>query len=212
MQLGAVGISKTKIICATGNDSGEIMAQSIFDICSFKETINIITNYFKTKHIKGLGIGLCETLEDDWSSIKNELNKELKCNIVLDTYANACILGEANFGSCKGLNNCVYMTSDNIIEIGIIQDGKLVVSITDSQDKESIQNLAQTINKIITDYSPQKVVIETYVNDDTLIDLIQKYISTAHSEIEDISNYIVTPHLKSEAVIKGAIVLIRKAI
>lgn len=210
MQLGAVGISKTNIVCATGNDSGEIMSQSTFDICSPKETIKIITDYFKSKHIKGLGIGLCETLDDDWSNIVSELNKELKCDIALDTYANACILGEANFGSCKGLNNCIYMTSENIIEIGIIQNGKLLKSITNLEDKEAIQNLAQTINLAISDYSPQRVVIQIHVNDATLLDLIQKYISTTHSEIEDITDYIVTPSLKSDAVIKGAIVLIRK--
>lgn len=210
MQLGAVGISKTNIVCATGNDSGEIMSQSTFDMCNPRDAIKIIIDYFKSKHIKGLGIGLCETLDDDWSNIVSELNKELKCDIALDTYANACILGEANFGSCKGLNNCIYMTSENIIEIGIIQNGKLLKSITNLEDKEAIQNLAQTINLAISDYSPQRVVIQIHVNDDTLLDLIQKYISTTHSEIEDITDYIVTPSLKSDAVIKGAIVLIRK--
>ncbi len=209
MQLGAIGISKTNIICAIGNDSGEIISQSTFDICSFKEAINIIVNYFKSKHIKGLGIGLCETFQDDWSSLKDELNKELKCTIALDTYANACILGEANFGSCKGLTDCVYMTSDNIIEIGIIQDGKLIKSITETQDKEVVQNLSQSISKIIMDYSPQKIVIQTY--DNNLLDLIQKYISITHSEIDN-SDYVTIPNLKSEAVIKGAIVLIRKVI
>lgn len=212
MQLGVVGISKTNIVCATGNDSGEIMSQSTFDICNPKEAIKIIADYFKSKHIKGLGIGLCETLDDDWSNIVSELNKELKCDIALDTYANACILGEATFGSCKGLNNCIYMTSENIIEIGVIQNGKLLESITNLEDKEAIQNLAQTINSAITNYSPQRVVIQIHVNDDTLLDLIQKYISTTHSEVEDITNYIVTPSLKLDAVIKGAIVLIRKVL
>lgn len=209
MQLGAVGISKYNIICAIGNDSGEIISKTISDIKTPDETITLISEYFKPKHVKGIGVGLSEALDESFDNFDflDELKKEIKSKIALDTYANLSLLGELNFGSCKGLENCIYATCHNIVEIGVIKDGKLLPSAT-NKNKAEVQNLAQTIMDAVSAYSPQKLVIES--NTDTkLIELIQRYIE---SVIESKFENIEMPMLKEDAVIKGALAFIRKLI
>lgn len=213
MQLGAVKITKSNIVCAVGNDSGEVITKSDFDLISKEQTLNTIIDYFKAKHIKGIGIGLSQILQSEWSDfdLVGELKNNFKIPIVLDSYTNTAILGELYFGSCKNLKDCIYITSDNIIETGVIKNNKLVKTNIDTQDREEVQNLAKTIDEIIETYEPQKVVIEISVNNN-MLDLVRQYVYTLHqNKFDNINDYIVLPQLDNSS-IKGALVLIRKIV
>lgn len=213
MQLGAVEINKNCIICATGNDSGEIMSTTAFDLVTPKESIDIIENYFKSKHIKALGVAIYETLNPQWNEFNfyNSIKNVFKCEIAVNRYAEAAVLGELNFGSCKGMSNCIYMTSDNIVETGVIKDGKLIDSPVQIESEDEVQNLAGTIDNAIKKYSPQRVVIQSASNDNNMLDLIRKYISAVNSNIDNIDEYIVMPECTNPA-LKGMLSVLRKMV
>lgn len=66
MRLGAVEINECNVVCAVGNDSGEIMYKKIFDICSPDSVIDIINEYFNGKNIKGFGMVISSKLNKNF--------------------------------------------------------------------------------------------------------------------------------------------------
>lgn len=86
MKLGAIDICIDSVMCAVGNDSGEIMYKKSFSMSTFEDAILIISEYFKNKHIKGLGIIIHQSTtkslsEFDW---KTNLEQTLKIPIALN--------------------------------------------------------------------------------------------------------------------------------
>jgi fructokinase len=185
MQLGAVEINKTNVICAMGNDSGEVISKTSFDITTPTETVAIIVDYFKTKRIKGLGVGLSKTLTDDWKdyNLLNELKTFFKVPVAVDAYANVALLGEASFGACKGVKNCIYVTDGDIIEYSILSSGKLLDVL------EPIEFSEEMLQNLISNYRIEKIV-------------------TNNGHI--VSDLVVAPKLAENTILVGALMLIRK--
>lgn len=85
MKLGAIEICIDCVVCAVGNDSGEIMYKKSFSMSTFEDTIVMISEYFKNKHIKGLGIIVNQSTAKNLSELdwKTNLEQTLKIPIAL---------------------------------------------------------------------------------------------------------------------------------
>lgn len=144
MRIGALEAGGTKMVCAIGDEKGNIEKQTSFPTLSPDETIPVLLDYFKNENIDALGIAcfgpvdlnpesetygyITSTPKPGWRNtdfvgpFKNTLNVP----IGFDTDVNGSALGEASYGIGKGLSNLVYITIGTGIGIGVISGGKLV--------------------------------------------------------------------------------------
>lgn len=156
MQLGAVKIDNNNIVCAMGNDSGEIMSTTVFPVSTQEKALEDIIAYYKTKRSKGIGLAISQNLNSLWDikSFLETLKVSFKCPVAADTLGSCTILGENTFGSCKGLKNCLCMLSGDKLELGIIFEGKQI------KDLELMEITEENTDKLIDDYKPEKIVTE----------------------------------------------------
>ena len=144
MLLGALEAGGTKMVMAIGNEKGEILEQLSIPTELPAVTVKNIIEYFKNKPIEALGIGsfgpvdlnrysrtygyITSTPKLAWANydmlgtIKNELNLP----VGFDTDVNASALGEATWGSMKGLNSGIYITIGTGIGVGVYMNGDLL--------------------------------------------------------------------------------------
>ena len=151
MLYGALEAGGTKMICAVGNENGQILDQITIPTTTPEETMPQIIEYFKTKvdenlpeedRIAALGIacfGPVDVREGSktYGSILNTpkiawrnypIVKTLKdalgdIPIGFDTDVNGSLLGEATWGTAKGLTDAVYITIGTGIGMGAISGG-----------------------------------------------------------------------------------------
>lgn len=64
--------------------------------------------------------------------VAREIEKSLKIPVTFNNDANAAVLAEWRFGSCKGTKNMIYLTHSTGMGAGIIVNGELVQGITDT--------------------------------------------------------------------------------
>ncbi len=144
MKLGALEAGGTKMICAVGNEKGEIFEQKVFPTLTPDETIPQLIAYFKDQKIEGLGIGcfgpidldkksptygfITSTPKEAWQNynIVGAFKKALKCPIGFDTDVNSSVLGEATWGCAKDVESSIYITIGTGIGVGIYQKGQLL--------------------------------------------------------------------------------------
>ena len=140
---GAIEAGGTKMICAILDENAKIIEEKSVPTTTPEETINQILSFFSTNKISSLGIGTFGPIDlhqqsPNYGTILNSpklawINfnyiKSFSClgiPIAIDTDVNAACLGEATFGSSKGLENVVYLTIGTGIGIGVITEGKLL--------------------------------------------------------------------------------------
>ncbi len=151
MLYGALEAGGTKMICAVGNESGQILDQVIIPTTTPDETMPKVIEYFKSKlddslpddeKIQGLGVACFGPVDvrEGSKTYGNILNtpkiawrdfpmlKTLKdalgdIPMGFDTNVNCSLLGEATWGSAKGLNDAVYITIGIGIGMGAISGG-----------------------------------------------------------------------------------------
>ncbi|MHB8131280.1 MAG: ROK family protein [Mobilitalea sp.] len=144
MLLGALEAGGTKMVLAIGKEDGEILEQISIPTEEPSITIGKIIDYFKTKNIEALGIGSFGPVDLDRSSktygyitstpklawancdIVGTIKKELSIPIGFDTDVNASALGEATWGSIKGLSSGIYITIGTGVGIGVYINGELL--------------------------------------------------------------------------------------
>ena len=144
MRYGALEAGGTKMVCAIGDENGNILEKTTIPTTTPDETLEAITEYFKDKGISALGIAcfgpvdlnvnsltyghILKTPKPYWSDtdIVGVLKKALNVPIGFDTDVNGSILGEATWGAAKGLTDVIYITIGTGIGGGIISGGKLV--------------------------------------------------------------------------------------
>lgn len=145
MILGAIEAGGTKIVCAVGNEEGEIIIRESFPTTTPHETMKEIFRFFDDKKIDALGIGsfgpidldknsrtygyITTTPKPNWGNfdILGQLkNRYPNTPLAFDTDVNGAALGEAIFGAAKGLDSCVYFTIGTGIGAGALVGGKLV--------------------------------------------------------------------------------------
>ncbi|PHV70725.1 fructokinase [Sporanaerobium hydrogeniformans] len=144
MRLGALEAGGTKMVCAIGNEKGEIFEQVSIPTLTPEETMPQLIAYFKEKKIESLGIGCFGPIDlDPYSStygyitstpkkawrdynIVGAFKQSLGCPIGFDTDVNGSILGEATWGCAKGLECSIYITIGTGVGVGIYQKGELL--------------------------------------------------------------------------------------
>ena len=144
MLLGALEAGGTKMVLAIGNENGEILEQTSIPTETPDITLPKIIDYFKDKDIKALGIGSFGPIDLDRNSktygyitstpklawvncdIVGTLTKHLGVPVGFDTDVNGSALGEATWGSTKGVDSSIYITIGTGVGVGVYQNGKLL--------------------------------------------------------------------------------------
>ncbi len=144
MKLGALEAGGTKMVCAIGDENGNIKERVSIPTKTPEETIPLLVDFFKQREIDALGIGCFGPLElnpkaekygyittttklawrnfDFLGSMKNAL----QCPVGFDTDVNGSVLGEVTFGQAKGKSCALYLTIGTGIGAGIYIEGKLL--------------------------------------------------------------------------------------
>lgn len=144
MLYGALEAGGTKMVCAIGNENGEILEQVKFPTQTPETTMPQIFDYFKEKDIKALGIAcfgpidlikesptygsITSTPKKGWSgyNIVNAAKEALGIPVGFDTDVNGSLLGEVTWGCAKGLSDAIYLTIGTGIGGGVMSNGKLL--------------------------------------------------------------------------------------
>ncbi len=143
MRLGALEAGGTKMVCAIGNELGEIYEQVSFKTETPQITLPKLVNYFKDKEIDALGIACFGPIDlnrnsDTYGYITSSTKlawqncdvigafKELGVPVGFDTDVNGSVLGEYTWGIAKGLSSCIYITVGTGVGVGVMIDGHLI--------------------------------------------------------------------------------------
>ena len=144
MLFGALEAGGTKMVLAVGNGDGEILEQLTIPTGAPNTTVKEINDYFRDKKIEALGIGsfgpinldrnsktygyITSTPKLAWANfdLVGTIKKELRLPIGFDTDVNASALGEATWGSLKGLSSGIYITIGTGIGVGVYSNGALL--------------------------------------------------------------------------------------
>jgi fructokinase len=143
LRLGALEAGGTKMVCAIGDENGEIYEQISIPTTMPKETIPKMIAYFRDKGIDALGIACFGPIELDRDSEKygyitttpklawrdcdivGQMQEALHCPVGFDTDVNGSVLGEVTFGQAQGKKCVMYLTIGTGVGGGIYSNGKL---------------------------------------------------------------------------------------
>ena len=139
---GALEAGGTKMVCAIGDEQGNILERVSIPTLAPETTMPAILDFFKNKNISALGIGCFGPVDLDKKSptygyitttpklawrnydIVGVCKKELGIPVGFDTDVNGSALGEATWGCTKELDNSIYITVGTGIGVGVIIDKK----------------------------------------------------------------------------------------
>lgn len=143
MILGALEAGGTKMVCAIGNEKGEIFSREVIPTTTPEETIPQIVRFYFGK-IEALGIGsfgpldlkkgsntygwITSTPKQSWQNypLLPALQEALNVPACIDTDVNAAALAESKQGAAKGLSSCIYVTVGTGIGGGMVIENQLV--------------------------------------------------------------------------------------
>lgn len=144
MRLGALEAGGTKMVCAVGDERGNLFERASFPTLTPEETMPGLIDYFRSKGIEALGIGSFGPLSLDpnapdygaitttpklaWRDypLRRAFAEALGVPVGIDTDVNAAALGEAVYGAGQGLDSLVYYTIGTGVGGGALVDGKLL--------------------------------------------------------------------------------------
>ncbi len=144
MRIGALEAGGTKMVCAVGNEKGEILGQISLPTLTPKETMPGIIDYFKKEGVEALGVGsfgpvdlnkksgtygwITSTPKIAWRNfdLLGELKKALDIPMGFDTDVNASMLGEVTWGNAKGLDSAIYITIGTGVGVGVYCNNALL--------------------------------------------------------------------------------------
>ena len=144
MILGALEAGGTKMVCAIGDERGNITDRMVFPTETPELTMPHMIAYFKQFSIDALGIGtfgpadlnpasksycsINTTPKLAWANynIRTAFADALQVPVGFDTDVNAAALGEASFGCMQQVNNGIYITIGTGIGVGIMVNRQLL--------------------------------------------------------------------------------------
>ena len=144
MLLGALEAGGTKMVCALGNEKGEVFERESFPTREPEPTVSDIISYFAGRGIEALGVssfGPLDLNEDSstygsittspkpgWQNVplRTRLMDALGVPVGIDTDVNGAALGEALLGAGKGLKSLVYYTIGTGVGGGAYDHGRLL--------------------------------------------------------------------------------------
>ncbi len=144
MRLGALEAGGTKMVCAIGDEKGNIFEKISIPTLTPADSMPEMIEYFSKNNIDALGIGsfgpidlhessstygyITSTPKKAWTNynLVGNFAKRLYCPIKFDTDTNAAALGEASFGITKGLDASMYITIGTGVGVGIFVENRLL--------------------------------------------------------------------------------------
>lgn len=141
MLFGALEAGGTKMVCAVGNEKGELLNQAVFKTRTPDETMPEMLRFFSGYPLAALGIasfGPLELHEDSekygfitatpktaWIDypLLPTFRGALNVPVGLDTDVNGAALAEYRLGAAKGLLSCLYVTVGTGVGGGLIVNG-----------------------------------------------------------------------------------------
>lgn len=144
MILGALEAGGTKMVMAIGDENGTIFEQVSIPTETPEITMPKMIEYFTNKKVEALGIGCFGPIDINKSSdtygyitttpklawrnfnIVGEFTKALNVPVGFDTDVNASALGEATWGSTRGLSDSIYITIGTGVGVGVVQNNSLL--------------------------------------------------------------------------------------
>lgn len=142
MRLGALEAGGTKMVCAIGDENGNVFERESFPTRMPEETMPQIFAYFREKGIEALGVSsfgplnldekdpcygdITTTPKPGWANypLRRALMEALNVPVGIDTDVNGAAMAEALIGAGKGLDSLVYYTIGTGIGGGAVVDGK----------------------------------------------------------------------------------------
>ena len=139
---GALEAGGTKMVCAVGDEQGNILERISLPTRTPEETMPEMLDFFRGKDLTALGIGCFGPVDLDRTSptygsilttpklawrnypIVQRFEEALHIPVGFDTDVNAAALGEATWGCTRGISNSIYITVGTGVGVGVIIDGK----------------------------------------------------------------------------------------
>ena len=144
MKLGGIEAGGTKMVCAIGDEQGNIFDRAVFPTEIPESTVPKMIAYFQDKGIEALGIGcfgpvdlnkksatsgyITSTPKLAWRfyDFAGAFREALKVPVGFDTDVNGAVLGEVRFGAAKGCENALYITIGTGVGVGAYINGRLL--------------------------------------------------------------------------------------
>lgn len=144
MRIGGLEAGGTKMVCAIGDENGNIINRVVFPTRAPGETFGDMIGYFQKWDIDALGIGcfgpidlnrnsptygyITSTPKPGWANVDvvGTFGKALGVPVGFDTDVNAAILGEVTWGAAKGADPAIYITIGTGVGVGVYVNGGLL--------------------------------------------------------------------------------------
>lgn len=144
MLYGALEAGGTKMVCAIGDENGNILDRISIPTETPDITLPKLVDYFKEHPVKTLGIGcfgpidlnrnsktygyITSTPKIPWRNcdIVGSFRDALHIPVGFDTDVNGSVLGEVTWGCAKGLENVIYITIGTGVGVGVYAQGRLL--------------------------------------------------------------------------------------
>lgn len=144
MRLGALEAGGTKMVCAVGDEHGNVLDRVSFPTRRPEDTMPDIFAYYRGKGVEALGVSsfgplnldssdpcfgdITTTPKPGWANypLRRELMRALGVPVGIDTDVNGAALAESQLGAGKGLDSLVYYTIGTGIGGGAVVEGKLL--------------------------------------------------------------------------------------
>jgi len=144
MLLGALEAGGTKMVCAIGDEKGNIIERISIPTETPEVTMPKMISFFQSYKLDALGIGtfgpadlnpasetygyITTTPKLAWKNydIRGEFEKALQIPVGFDTDVNAACLGEATFGCMQDVDNGIYITIGTGVGVGVMVNRTLL--------------------------------------------------------------------------------------
>lgn len=142
MILGGLEAGGTKMVCAIGNEQGEIFKKISLPTETPKITMPKMIEFFQSEHIEALGVGCFGPIDLDkksktygfitstpklaWANfnIIGAFQDALHVPVGFDTDVNVACLGEVVWGASKDCEVALYITIGTGVGVGVYVNGK----------------------------------------------------------------------------------------
>ena len=144
MRLGALEAGGTKMVCAIGDEHGNVIERYSLPTRGGDETVREIIEYFRAHPVEALGVSSFGPLNLDPASpeygnitttpkagwvnypLRRNLAEALGVPVGIDTDVNGAALAEARIGAGRGVDSLVYFTIGTGIGGGAVVNGQLL--------------------------------------------------------------------------------------
>ena len=144
MKYGALEAGGTKMVCAIGDENGQILERSTIPTTTPDETMPLIIDFYRDKNISAIGVAcfgpvdlnrnsktygyITSTPKTAWRNydIVGRIQRELNIPVGFDTDVNGSLLGEVTYGCAQNMTDVIYLTIGTGIGGGVMTNGRLL--------------------------------------------------------------------------------------